>query len=155
MHCPRVCTDIPFERHEEVYADYGPEPYIDITYTVRLQRRPLYYVIYMILPTAVMSFMSLLAFLLPSDTGEKIGLGLLIIHSFIQSVSQWRIHEWALTPARPFGVRKKQVFLTCDSLTAHVIAIGWTSVGPSVCLSHAGIVSKRSTYCQITVFTAW
>ena len=38
-------------------------------------------------------------------------------------------------------------FLTCVNITVHVIAIGWTSVHlsvrPSVCPSHAGIVSKR------------
>jgi len=34
-------------------------------------------------------------------------------------------------------------FLTCVSHTTHVIDIGWTSVRPSVCPSHTGIVSKR------------
>jgi len=34
-------------------------------------------------------------------------------------------------------------FLTCVSYTAHVIDIGWTYICPSVCPSHAGIVSKR------------
>ena len=41
----------------------------------------------------------------------------------------------------------EQWFLTWVSLTAHVIALGWTSVRPSVCPSvcpsHAGIVLKR------------
>jgi len=51
---------------------------VEITYNVHVQRRPLYYVIYVILPATIISFMSLLAFLLPSDSGEKIGLGMLI-----------------------------------------------------------------------------
>ena len=68
-----MCTaDIPQER----IVEYWPDPYVEMRYSVRLRRRPLYYVIYMILPTTVISFMSLLAFLLPSDSGEKIGLGL-------------------------------------------------------------------------------
>jgi len=71
------CTAVPFERHVDMYLE---EPYVDITYRVHLQRRPLYYVIYLILPTTVISFMSLLAFLLPSDSGEKIGLGAYIDH---------------------------------------------------------------------------
>ena len=40
-------------------------------------------------------------------------------------------------------------FLTCVSHTAHVIAIGWTSVRPSVCLSvrHAIVLCRNgSTY---------
>ena len=60
---------------ESYYTEYGPMPIIGVTYDVSLRRRPLYYVIYMILPTTVISFMSLLAFLLPSHSGEKIGLG--------------------------------------------------------------------------------
>ena len=74
------CADMPGKRVEEYFAEYGPIPIIDITYDVHLRRRPLYYVIYMILPTTVISFMSLLAFLLPSDSGEKIGLGRCIDH---------------------------------------------------------------------------
>jgi len=66
---------MPGKRVEEYFDSYGPAPIIEITYDVHLRRRPLYYVIYMILPTSVISFMSLLAFLLPSDSGEKIGLG--------------------------------------------------------------------------------
>jgi len=67
-------------RVEEYYTEYGLKPIVGITYDVHLRRRPLYYVIYMILPTTVISFMSLLAFLLPSDSGEKIGLGRCIDH---------------------------------------------------------------------------
>jgi len=55
---------------------------------MHLHRRPLYYVIYMILPSTVISFMSLLAFLLPSDSGEKIGLGLFISHYVIHPLNR-------------------------------------------------------------------
>jgi len=78
------CVEVPFESHTEVYANL---PYIDITYRVHLQRRPLYYVIYMILPTTILSLISLLAFLLPSDSGEKIGLGRLIVNQSFVSFS--------------------------------------------------------------------
>ena len=71
---------MPGKRKEEYFKEWGPIPIIDIKYHVHLRRRPLYYVIYMILPTTVISFMSLLAFLLPSDSGEKIGLGREIHH---------------------------------------------------------------------------
>jgi len=60
---------------EEYYPEAGPVLIRGIRYHVHLRRRPLYYVIYMISPTTVISFMSLLAFLLPSGSGEKIGLG--------------------------------------------------------------------------------
>ena len=80
----RFYTDIPNER----VVEYWPDPYVEMRYKVRLHRRPLYYVIYMILPATVISFMSLLGFLLPPDTGEKIGLGLCyqsLAHLFAQS----------------------------------------------------------------------
>jgi len=78
-------AEVPFESHTEMYLN---QPYIDITYRVHLQRRPLYYVIYMILPTTILSLISLLAFLLPSDSGEKIGLGRFIICHSMSQVSQ-------------------------------------------------------------------
>jgi len=87
----RLWAAAPFERKEEYYEGYD-EPIIEIKYRVRLRRRPLYYVIYMILPTTVISFMSLLAFLLPSDSGEKIGLGLFTNHYSVTliDVSPWQ-----------------------------------------------------------------
>jgi len=51
------------------------EPYPDATFGVQLRRRPLYYVLYLIMPTAAVAALTLLAFLLPPDSGEKIGLG--------------------------------------------------------------------------------
>ena len=37
------------ERHEVFYS-CCPEPYIDVTYTIRLRRRPMFYVFNLILP---------------------------------------------------------------------------------------------------------
>ena len=73
-----LCADVTFKENTTYYSGV---PYTDITYKVHLQRRPLYYVIYMIMPSTIISFMSLLAFLLPSDSGEKIGLGLCTLFS--------------------------------------------------------------------------
>ena len=44
-------------------------------------------------------------------------------------------------------------FLTCVSLTAHVIAIGWTSVLPSV--RHTLVLCQNGSAYRQTVFTAW
>ena len=48
-----------------------------------MQRRSLYYTINLILPCIVMSMMNILGFLLPSECGEKIGLGnkICLIHT--------------------------------------------------------------------------
>jgi nicotinic acetylcholine receptor len=67
-------TAVPAKRSVVVYA-CCPEPYIDITYTIHIRRRTLYYGINLIIPCAFISFLTLLTFVLPPDEGEKIGLG--------------------------------------------------------------------------------
>ncbi|KAI1283113.1 Neuronal acetylcholine receptor subunit alpha-7 [Halotydeus destructor] len=58
-----------------------PEPYIDITYTIHLRRRTLYYGFNLIIPCMVISSMTLLGFTLPPESGEKISLGVTILLS--------------------------------------------------------------------------
>ena len=50
-------------------------PYPDLTFRLRLRRRALYYNLYLIVPTGSVAALSLLTFLLPPDSGEKVGLG--------------------------------------------------------------------------------
>jgi len=54
-----------------------PEPYIDITFSIHIRRRTLYYGFNLIIPCALISMLTLLTFILPPDEGEKIGLGTL------------------------------------------------------------------------------
>jgi len=46
-----------------------------------------------------------------------------------------------------------QQFLTCVSHTAHVIAIGWTSVRPFV--RHTLVLCRNGSTYRQTVYTAW
>ena len=55
------------------YAGLAPFP--DVEFSVLLRRRALYYVLCIVLPTITLAALTLLAFLLPPDSGEKIGLG--------------------------------------------------------------------------------
>ncbi|CAG0886492.1 unnamed protein product [Cyprideis torosa] len=52
------------------------EPYPDITYTIILRRRPLFYVFNLILPCVLITGVALLSFYMPSDSGEKVTLGI-------------------------------------------------------------------------------
>lgn len=51
------------------------ETYPDVTFTVVMRRRTLFYRINLLLPCVLISTLALLVFVLPADSGEKISLG--------------------------------------------------------------------------------
>ena len=65
---------MPGARSSIVYTT-GPEPYVDITFTIKIRRRTLYYFFNLIVPCVLISSMALLGFTLPPDAGEKLTLG--------------------------------------------------------------------------------
>lgn len=54
------------------------QPYYDITYSLVLQRKTLFYIVYLIVPCVGISFLTLMVFYLPSESGEKIVLSISI-----------------------------------------------------------------------------
>ncbi|KAG5884944.1 hypothetical protein JTB14_032813 [Gonioctena quinquepunctata] len=52
-----------------------PQPYVDVTFTIQIRRRTLYYFFNLIVPCVLISSMALLGFTLPPDSGEKLTLG--------------------------------------------------------------------------------
>ena len=52
-------------------------------FEIHLRRRTLYFVFNLIFPCVLISFMSLLGFSLPPDSGEKIGLEVTVLLSII------------------------------------------------------------------------
>lgn len=72
---PVICyTEVPGRRNERFY-DCCKEPYPDVTFTVVMRRRTLYYGLNLLIPCVLISTLALLVFLLPADSGEKISLG--------------------------------------------------------------------------------
>ncbi|XP_052125793.1 neuronal acetylcholine receptor subunit alpha-10-like [Frankliniella occidentalis] len=63
------------KKHVEYYS-CCPEPYPDITYVIRIRRRPLFYVFNLILPCILINCIALLVFYVPSESGEKVTLGI-------------------------------------------------------------------------------
>jgi|LakMenEpi03Aug12_release.lakeMendotaPanAssembly.Ray.scaffolds.fasta_scaffold416605_1 hypothetical protein len=59
-----------------------PEPFPDLTMTLKIRRKILYYVVNVILPCVVMSVLTLLVFCLPPKSGEKIALGIIVLLAF-------------------------------------------------------------------------
>ena len=65
---------MPGQRNSIIY-ECCPEPYVDITFTIKIRRRTLYYFFNLIVPCVLISSMALLGFTLPPDSGEKLTLG--------------------------------------------------------------------------------
>lgn len=62
-----------------VYYTCCKDPYVDITYIVHVQRRVLFYLNNIIIPCVILNLMTLLAFLLPHDSGERISLVITVL----------------------------------------------------------------------------
>ncbi|XP_035660486.1 neuronal acetylcholine receptor subunit alpha-9-like [Branchiostoma floridae] len=81
-----------YVRRDVVYYECCPEPYPEVTYTIRIQRRALFYVTNLLAPCCLLSFLVIFGFYLPSDSGERVGLGITILLSysvFLLMVSEW------------------------------------------------------------------
>ena len=59
----------------EVFYDCCPEPYLDVTFVIKIRRRTLYYFFNLIVPCVLIASMAVLGFTLPPDSGEKLSLG--------------------------------------------------------------------------------
>ncbi|XP_030604960.1 CHRNA7-FAM7A fusion protein-like [Archocentrus centrarchus] len=72
--------EVPGDRNE-VFYDCCAEPYPDVTFVVTLRRRTLFYALNLLIPCVLLSSMTLLVFLLPANSGEKISLGITVLLS--------------------------------------------------------------------------
>lgn len=61
------------------YYDCCLEPYYDIYFNITIRRKTLFYTVNLIIPCVNISFLSVLVFYLPSDSGEKLTLGISIL----------------------------------------------------------------------------
>ncbi|CAL8129179.1 unnamed protein product [Orchesella dallaii] len=58
------------------------EPFPDVTITLVIRRKTLYYIYNIVLPCMMLSVLTLLVFCLPPDSGEKIALGITVLLAF-------------------------------------------------------------------------
>ncbi|XP_034534742.1 neuronal acetylcholine receptor subunit alpha-7a [Notolabrus celidotus] len=73
-------VEVPGQKNKRVY-DCCEEPYFDVTFTLVMRRRTLYYGLNLLIPCVLISTLALLVFLLPADSGEKISLGITVLLS--------------------------------------------------------------------------
>lgn len=63
--------EVPAVRNEKFYTCCD-EPYLDITFNITMRRKTLFYTVNLIIPCMGISFLTILVFYLPSDSGEKV-----------------------------------------------------------------------------------
>ncbi|XP_012276461.1 acetylcholine receptor subunit alpha-like [Orussus abietinus] len=72
--------EVPAVRNEKFYTCCD-EPYLDITFNITMRRKTLFYTVNLIIPCTGISFLTVLVFYLPSDSGEKVSLSISILLS--------------------------------------------------------------------------
>ena len=71
-------TMVNIKRKEEMYQ-CCTEPYVDVTVTIKMARQSMDYFIKLILPCCLISSMIFLGFVLPPESGERIGLSITVL----------------------------------------------------------------------------
>ncbi|XP_077866466.1 neuronal acetylcholine receptor subunit alpha-10-like [Saccoglossus kowalevskii] len=81
-------VNAPIKRNERYYG-CCVEAFPDLTFTIILQRRPLFYVFNLLLPNCLIACLTLMGFYLPPDSGEKVTmvitnlLALIVFHQLL------------------------------------------------------------------------
>jgi len=68
-------SDVPADESLKKY-NCCETPYSRVTFSVRLRRKPVYYVINLLVPSIMFSVLTLISLTLPPGCSERIGLGL-------------------------------------------------------------------------------
>ena len=96
------------------------EPYADLTFSITLRRKHLYYVINLVIPCMSMNILTIMAFYLPSYSGEKIGITI----SVFLSLSLFQLVLFDLTPTTSFKLPLvgKYILVTSILVTVSIMA---------------------------------
>nr|CAD7460860.1 unnamed protein product [Timema tahoe] len=73
--------EVPAVSRNEKFYTCCDEPYLDITFNITMRRKTLFYTVNLIIPCMGISFLTVLVFYLPSDSGEKVSLSISILLS--------------------------------------------------------------------------
>ena len=79
--CLFVSTGMVSERKANAFACCPGKIYPDLTFTITIRRKPLFYVVNLVIPCALISAMSMVEFILPCNSGEKVSLGITVLLS--------------------------------------------------------------------------
>ncbi|KAI0235106.1 Neuronal acetylcholine receptor subunit alpha-10 [Lamellibrachia satsuma] len=69
---------VPCERHEVVYGG-SQDIFPDVTFTVVMKRRPMFYLFHLLFPCVLLTAIGLMTFCLPPESGEKVSLAVTVL----------------------------------------------------------------------------
>uniref|UniRef100_A0A1I8I6M2 Neur_chan_LBD domain-containing protein n=1 Tax=Macrostomum lignano TaxID=282301 RepID=A0A1I8I6M2_9PLAT len=113
-----------------------PEPYLDLTFSLRIRRKTLFYGVNLICPCLAISFLTVLVFYLPGSSGEKMSLSVNILVSL--TVFFWLIFDICPPTSRVVPLILKYLLFTMALVTLSVMAtvvvinVHWRSPDGSV-----------------------
>ncbi|XP_032220715.2 neuronal acetylcholine receptor subunit alpha-10 isoform X2 [Nematostella vectensis] len=65
--------------HSKLFVCCPDTPFEEVTYTIVVKRRSLYYIMYLIIPAVAIALLTLLVFLLPPECSERMTVGMAIL----------------------------------------------------------------------------
>lgn len=74
-----VSTEVKTKDIKETKASGTEQTYPVIDFHIKLRRKPAYYITGVILPVILVAFLQILVFLLPVDSGEKLGFSITVL----------------------------------------------------------------------------
>lgn len=127
----------------ERYYNCCVEPFPEITISLRIRRKTLYYMYNIVFPCMMMSTLTVLVFCLPPDSGEKIALGVTVLLAF--SVFMLAIAEKMPETSESIpliGIYLTSVMaITCVSVIMTVTVLNFFYRGPT--LTHVPVWAQR------------
>lgn len=107
------------QKHIVTYPCCGEEPYPDITFHIVIRRKTLYLVINLIIPCVSINMLTVLAFYLPCDCGEKVSVCLTIM----LSLSLFQLLLMELVPGTSIVIPMigKYLLFTCILVSLSII----------------------------------
>ncbi|KAG8037074.1 hypothetical protein G9C98_004396 [Cotesia typhae] len=118
--------EVPAVRNEKYYTCCD-EPYLDITFNITMRRKTLFYTVNLIIPCMGISFLTVLVFYLPSDSGEKVPeiipptslvvplLGKFVLFTMILDTFRYDLRPQFQIDRRSFD-RQRVMVRTCNGL---------------------------------------
>ncbi|XP_033627796.1 neuronal acetylcholine receptor subunit beta-3-like [Asterias rubens] len=103
----------------------GSVVYTELSYFIHLQRRPLFFLLQIVLPCVLLSLLNLMVFVLPPESGEKISLGmtnLLSLVLFQQQIGTFLPPASENTPIIGFYFTS-MIILSCFSIIITVVVL--------------------------------